>query len=197
MAGRRGGAAPLSRPLTPVGFKRTRQALLSGKRRQRNREVVWSSGSRTCLTQDDCASRGWIKRCAPGLACASVVSDKKPRERRPMGALEAEVLARLWEGPGPLTPGEVLAAMGDELSYTTIMTILTRLANKGLATRERRGKAYEYRPRMSEAELTASRMNDTLMGSDDHAAALSRFVDRLSPRDERLLRRILGDIQDQ
>ncbi len=114
-------------------------------------------------------------------------------ERRGMCALEAEVLGHLWAIGAPASPGEVLEAMGGELAYSSVMTILVRLWKKGLADRERRGRAYVYRPVMSEAELIASRMRATLDRTGDREAALSQFVGTLTGRDERALRRILGD----
>lgn len=115
-------------------------------------------------------------------------------ERREMGGLEAEVLAQLWASAGPATPGEVLAAMESDLAYTTVMTILIRLWNKGLVERERRGRAYAYRALVTEAELTATRMRAMLDRSHDREGALSRFVDALPKREERALRRILGQL---
>ena len=56
-------------------------------------------------------------------------------ERRPMGALEAEVLDVLWRADGPVTPADVRTAMGTDLAYTTVMTILVRLWEKGLTER--------------------------------------------------------------
>lgn len=113
-------------------------------------------------------------------------------ERRGMGALEAEVLGHLWAMGRPASPGDVRDAMGAQLAYSTLMTILVRLWKKGLVERERRGRAYVYRPVLSEAELTASRMRATLDRTGDREAALSHFVGTLNKRDERLLRRILG-----
>lgn len=117
--------------------------------------------------------------------------------RRAMGALEAEVLAHLWASPGPLTPGEVREAMADPPAYTTVMTILTRLWRKGLVERQPRGRAYAYQPVVSEAELAAQRMKATLDTTRDRAAALSRFVGGLSRREERVLRKILDDLDAQ
>ena len=114
-------------------------------------------------------------------------------QRRATGALETEVLTQLWKASGPLTPAEVLEAIDDDLGYTTVLTILTRLWQKGLADREPRGKAYAYTARVTEADLTAERMATLLDKASDRRAALNRFVDRLSPRDERALRKILGD----
>ena len=65
-------------------------------------------------------------------------------ERRPMGALEAEVLDVLWHADGPVTPADVRTAMGTDLAYTTVMTILVRLWEKGLTERTKQGRAYAY-----------------------------------------------------
>ena len=56
--------------------------------------------------------------------------------RRPAGGLEAEVLAALWAIGRPLTPREVQRELGGELAYTTVMTTLTRLHDKGAVDRQ-------------------------------------------------------------
>lgn len=115
-------------------------------------------------------------------------------DRREMGALEAEVLAHLWGTDDAMTPADVREAMGDELAYTTVMTIMARLWKKGLVERERRGRAFAYRPVLSEADLTARRMQATLDRAADRNAALTTFIGNLSKRDERLLKRMLGNV---
>ena len=114
-------------------------------------------------------------------------------QRRPMGSLEAAVLERLWARPQGATPAEIMGDLGTDLAYTTIMTVLTRLWEKGLAHRQRRGRAYVYRAAMSEAELAAQRMKAALDRTGDRRATLSRFISGLSKTDERLLRRLLED----
>ena len=71
------------------------------------------------------------------------------------------------------------------------MTILTRLVKKGLAERERRGRAFLYRPVISEADLAAGKMSATLDAVRDREAVLSCFVGKLSKEDERVLRQLL------
>lgn len=110
-----------------------------------------------------------------------------------MGALEAEVLGVLWDHDRPVTPGEVAGAVGGELAYTTIMTILARLWKKGLVVRQRAGRAYAYTPVLSEADLAARRMHEALERTSDQAAVLSRFVDGLSRQDARRLRKLLAE----
>jgi predicted transcriptional regulator len=114
-------------------------------------------------------------------------------ERRAAGALGAEILAILREADGPLTPGEVrqrLAPQG-ELSYSTVVTIVSRLHAKGLLARQRAGRGFTYTP-LDEASLAASRMSQVLGGENDHDAVLSQFVSGLSSRDARLLRELLA-----
>jgi len=67
-----------------------------------------------------------------------------------MGGLEAEVLGVLWAADKAMVPAEVRAAMGDDLAYTTIPTILIRLWEKGLVHRTLRVRAYEYSPAVSD-----------------------------------------------
>jgi predicted transcriptional regulator len=111
-----------------------------------------------------------------------------------MGSLEARALAALWSHPDGITPGEARSELGGELAYTTVNTILSRLVKKGLAEREKRGKVFVYRASVTEADLAATRMRAALEQTDHRAAALARFVDELSSKDESLLRQVLeGD----
>jgi predicted transcriptional regulator len=107
--------------------------------------------------------------------------------RRPRGILEQEVVAALAASLDPMTPAQVRDQLGGDLAYTTVMTVLARLSDKGLVTRERAGRAYEYTAVRDEAEVTARQMQRLLDAGDDRAAVLSRFVGVLSDDDERLL----------
>ena len=125
-----------------------------------------------------------------------VLGEALGASRRPAGALEAEVLAVLRAAGTPLSPGQVrerLAARGQrELSYSTVVTIVSRLHAKGLLARERAGRGFAYTP-LDAASLAAGQMNRALDGGADHRAVLSRFVSGLSGRDARVLRRLLTD----
>jgi len=113
--------------------------------------------------------------------------------RRPYGALEHEILVVLWATTRALTPAEVRSAVGDDLAYTTVMTVLARLHDKGVVSRTPQGRAYAYRPLVSESELTARRMGEALAAARDRAGALSGFVSGLSARDAAALRRAMNE----
>jgi predicted transcriptional regulator len=118
--------------------------------------------------------------------------------RRAAGALESEVLGILRGASRALSPGEVrqqlAAGQQGELSYSTVVTIVSRLHAKGLLARQRVGRRFTYTP-VDEASLAASRMSHALGSETDHGAVLSRFVSGLSGRDARLLRRLLAGDQ--
>src|SRR3546814_18633433 len=71
----------------------------------------------------------------------------------PSGELENQVLGVLWANGGALTPRDVHDALGAArgLAYTTTMTILVRLWRQGLPERERSGRSYAYRPKISQS----------------------------------------------
>jgi predicted transcriptional regulator len=111
--------------------------------------------------------------------------------RRAPGELEADVLATLWRSDTPMTPGQVRDELGADLAYTTVMTILTRLYDKGSVTRARVGRAFVYRPAFEQAELAAAKMRSLLDTGHDRDAVLARFVGSLSPDEERTLASLL------
>ena len=114
--------------------------------------------------------------------------------RRPMGALEDHVMEYLWALGTPASPGEAHQAVAPELAYTTVMTVLTRLWEKGRLERERQGRSFKYSPVRSEAEHRAQAMRSTLGSAADRAAVLSSFVDALEADDLDMLRTLVeGD----
>jgi predicted transcriptional regulator len=112
--------------------------------------------------------------------------------RRAAGELEAEVLAALWAADGPLTTSSVRQAVGGDLAYNTVQTILVRLYEKGLISRVADGRRYEYYPVKGAEELAAEQMQALLSRGRDRQAALQRFATSLSVEDAQLLRGMLG-----
>jgi predicted transcriptional regulator len=100
-----------------------------------------------------------------------------------LGDLEREVMTQLWESAGPLTVRQVHELVAHErgLAYTTVMTVLDRLAKKGVVTRQKADRAYLYTPAQTREEMTASVMLDALSASPDQDAALAYFVGQLPP----------------
>jgi predicted transcriptional regulator len=110
-----------------------------------------------------------------------------------MGGLEAMVMDVLWDRRGWLTPGEVheVLATDRSMAYTTVMTILVRLWQKGRLERQRDGRAYAYRALQSREEHAASRMQELLTRVGDRPTALAYFLEALPRADRDQLRRLL------
>ncbi|GAB7045041.1 BlaI/MecI/CopY family transcriptional regulator [Catenuloplanes indicus] len=115
--------------------------------------------------------------------------------RRRPGQLETEIVTALGEAAGPLTPGEVrdLLDPAGSLSYSTVVTTLSRLYEKGSVTRERDGRAFRYGALSDPAGLVADRMSRLMAAGPDRASVLRRFVSRLDPQEEELLRTLLRE----
>ena len=110
------------------------------------------------------------------------------------GELEAVVMDKLWSATEPLAVRTVLELLQQErtIAYTTVMTVMERLFQKGLLTRVEAGKAFLYSPARSRAEHTAALMADALTDSQDSAATLVRFVERVSAAEARQLLQALS-----
>ena len=100
-----------------------------------------------------------------------------------LGDLEREVMTQLWDSAEPLTVRQVHERLSRDrdLAYTTVMTVLDRLAKKGVVTQQRADRAYRYAPAQTRAEMTAAVMLDALNDTGDQDAALAFFVGRLPP----------------
>jgi predicted transcriptional regulator len=99
-----------------------------------------------------------------------------------LGTLETQVMEAIWDAAEPVAVEDVrakLEAQGKESAYTTIMTTMSRLFDKGLLQREQRGRAYYYWPTLSRSELDRSvtrRVIDGLLASFTEPA-ISYFVE--------------------
>jgi predicted transcriptional regulator len=122
-----------------------------------------------------------------------VVADQAGRAGR-LGPLEAEVMAVLWRSGRPMPVREVAEAVnagrGSPLAYTTVLTVMTRLAGKNILARSRSGRGHVYTPVAADTAGIAVRGVLDEFGE----AALARFVEQveLEPRLRARLRRLMG-----
>jgi predicted transcriptional regulator len=113
--------------------------------------------------------------------------------RRPRGSLERDIRDVLATSGQAMTPAQVRDALGDDLAYTTVMTVLARMHDKGEVARRSAGRGYAYSIEDA-AEITARRMQRLLADDGtDRVAVLTRFVGTLEPGDEHLLRSLLAN----
>lgn len=116
---------------------------------------------------------------------------------RRLGSLERAIMDQLWDTSGPQTVRQVHRALSArrELAYSTVMTVLQRLACKSLVVQIRDNRAYQYAPSHGREELVADLMVDALdQAADrgDRRAALLQFVNRVGAEEADALRRALA-----
>jgi BlaI family penicillinase repressor len=107
---------------------------------------------------------------------------------------ELDVMAVLW-ARGSGTVAEVREALPDPLAYTTVLTVLRTLEEKGFVGHEEEGKAHRYLPLVARERAGRSaltRMVDKLFDGSPELLLTQLVSDRkLSPQDIRRLRKIL------
>ncbi|MGH7781216.1 MAG: BlaI/MecI/CopY family transcriptional regulator [Candidatus Binataceae bacterium] len=114
----------------------------------------------------------------------------KGRFRLPGGDLEYAVLAKLWE-LGSASARNIHTQVGEPqgLVYTTTAKVLDRLHTKRLVSRERKGMAFIYRPRVARVVIDAARARaflTRLLGPAPRSA-VATLVDAVESLDPKLL----------
>ncbi|MCZ4120754.1 BlaI/MecI/CopY family transcriptional regulator [Streptomyces sp. H39-S7] len=109
---------------------------------------------------------------------------------RPLGDLEDAVMTRVWQWNRPVTVREVLEDLQQDrsIAYTTVMTVMDNLHQKGWLRREAEGRAYLYEAVSTRAAYSAALMNEAWAASDNPAAALVHFFGMMSPEQREALR---------
>ncbi|MFC9681999.1 BlaI/MecI/CopY family transcriptional regulator [Streptomyces sp. NPDC056948] len=99
-------------------------------------------------------------------------------------------MSRVWKWNRPVTVREVLEDLQKErsIAYTTVMTVLDNLHQKGWVRREAEGRAYRYEAVSTRAAYAAALMNDAWSQSDNPAAALVAFFGMMSEEQRQALR---------
>src|SRR5215208_3178398 len=113
------------------------------------------------------------------------------------GALQATLMRVLWTAGGG-TVQEIRGALSpdDEHAYNTIQTVLNRLADRGLADREKRGAAFVYKPAVAEPDYVSGAIGRLLgdASPDAREAALAQLVGGLDRGELRKLEKLAGEV---
>jgi len=109
---------------------------------------------------------------------------------------EMDVMGVLWD-LGSATVAEVRERLADDLAYTTVLTVLRTLEEKGYARHTEEGKAYRYHPAVERREAGSSvlRRLTRKLFKDSPELLLTHLVsDRaLSDAELRRMRRLLEE----
>lgn len=113
------------------------------------------------------------------------------------GELQTQVMATVWR-LGNATVEDVRRGLPSRYrgAYTTVQTVLNRLAERGLLSRQKAGSAIEYRPLVSEADYVTRSISQTLAGAsmDARQAALARLIGDLGKDEVSELQRLAREM---
>lgn len=118
----------------------------------------------------------------------------KPGLEKVLGSLESEIMGLIWQKNEEVTVRDVLEGVTRqrELAYTTVMTIMGRLAAKNILIKRKVGNTFYFKATLSREEFTGQvvgGMIDDLL-ADFSDAALSHFVRRVGEKDRSVLEKL-------
>jgi predicted transcriptional regulator len=100
-----------------------------------------------------------------------------------LGELEHLIMNKFWDEPNAPKTVKELSDVFPRHAYTTIMTVMTRLAEKGFLRQERAGRAYIYRCTESREDYVSGLIFEALNSTMDREAALAHFVGSMPAKD--------------
>lgn len=113
--------------------------------------------------------------------------------------LEAEIMELVWEWDAAFSVADIHKQLEGrrQIAYTTVMTTVSRLFDKGLLSRYKEGRRYIYNAKMSRQafiEATTKQVMESLpkVGKD---AAVAYLVEQIAEADEDELDRLETLIQ--
>ena len=111
-----------------------------------------------------------------------------------LGELELEIMQVVWTHD-EVTVRDVLETLTPHrtLAYTTVMTIMGRLVEKGVLITNKQGKTFRYRPALNRDQFEAQavgRVVQSLLTDFGSELAVSQFVEHLSAVDPAQLARL-------
>ena len=105
---------------------------------------------------------------------------------------ELEILKVLWDRGGPATVREVLEWVNRRSevpkAYTSVMSLMNVMAEKGLLRRTPAGRAFAYEPAIPRDQTLRSLLGETLERAYEGSASLlvAHLLDRSSPSADEL-----------
>ena len=106
----------------------------------------------------------------------------RPTSRHPT-ELELEILKILWrDGPGSVREVRDPLAETRDLAYTSVMTVMNIMTDKGYLKRAKQGSSYVYRPQINE-QATLRRMLGDLVDRAFDGSAVAAVLSLLETSD--------------
>jgi len=117
-----------------------------------------------------------------------------------LGELETEIMEIIWNQKGVISVKHVAEILGKKrkIAYTTAMTIMTRLVEKGVLVRHLNGSSYLYKPRITKEQFVAKTVHGIFSTAISTLgdSVLSHFIkeiQKINPKKRQELLKTLGE----
>ena len=118
----------------------------------------------------------------------------KPGLEKVLGSLESEVMEVIWSKGAEVSVRDVYEALvlKREIAYTTVMTIMVRLAEKKLLKKRKEGNAFLFTPAIAKDEFTTQMVDNVVddLLADFSDAALASFINRVGNKDRESIEKL-------
>lgn len=115
-----------------------------------------------------------------------------------MGELETAIMEVLWSANEPMTVRAVFETLvrDRQLAYTTVMTVLDRLAKKGKVTRQQEARAWIYRSAATRSAMVTDAVQELLAEAGDEVnVVLAQLMEGLAVPQREHVERVLRALQ--
>lgn len=118
----------------------------------------------------------------------------KPGLEKVLGSLESKVMEVIWSKGAEVSVRDVYEtlALRREIAYTTVMTIMGRLAEKKLLKKRKEGNAFLFTPAVEKDEFTTQMVDNVVddLLADFSDAALASFINRVGKKDRESIEKL-------
>lgn len=125
---------------------------------------------------------------------------KKRVTGKVLGELESEIMEIIWDQKGAVSVKDITEILSKrrQIAYTTVMTIMARLVNKGVLVRHLSGPSYLYKPKVSKEQFISRAVHGIFSSAvstlgEEVLAHFVKEIQKISPKKRQGLLRILGE----
>lgn len=131
----------------------------------------------------------------------TIISCMKKRQiiGKVLGELESEIMKIIWGQKGEISVKDVAESLSKKrrIAYTTVMTIMARLVEKGVLIRRLNGPSYRYAPKVTKEKFIAKAVHGIFSASvstlgEEVLTHFIKEIQKIGPKKRKQLLKILS-----
>ena len=126
--------------------------------------------------------------------------NKKRVTGKVLGELESEIMEIIWRRKDATSVKDMAGILGKrrQIAYTTVMTIMARLVNKGVLIRHLSGPSYLYEPKVTKDQFMARAVHGIFSSAvstlgEEVLTHFIKEIQKIDPKKRQQLLKVLGE----